>query len=161
MFKSEIRFNGILWMWEPGELLELSLQPNWWGIPGKHFKPQLLEKQQNPTGRALPLKADGSPAASSLSYPAKITIKGQRALSVLPWSCSSAHSSTFGLSSSVLLIRQGAGAGRGQPWLPHPPWALPCSPSVALQVPGSSSTSNPPLAHQGSNRANSSIFIFY
>lgn len=84
-----------------------------------------LKSRRILTGRALPLKADGSPAASSLSYPGKIIIKGQRALSALPWSCSSLQSSTFGLSSSVPLIKHWGGAGRGQPWLPHLPPAQP------------------------------------
>lgn len=157
MFKSEIRFNGILWMWEPGELLELSLQPNWWGIPGKHFKPQLLEKQQNPTGRALPLKADGSPAASSLSYPAKITIKGQRALSVLPWSCSSAHCSTFGLSSSVLLIsreQEQAEVSPGCHILPEPCPAL-------LQWHCRCQAAPPPATHPWHIRAQTELTLLF
>lgn len=126
-----------------------------------------LKSRRILTGRALPLKADGSPAASSLSYPGKIIIKGQRALSALPWSCSSLQSSTFGLSSSVPLIKHWGGAGRGQLWLPHLPPAQP-SPAgssplqgVTLQVPGSSSTNNSALGDQASNRINSSIFIFF
>lgn len=91
-----------------------------------------LKSRRILTCRVLPLKADGSPAASSLSYPGKIIIKGTKSsFCALPWSCSSLQSSTFGLSSSVPLIKRWGGAGRGQLWLPHPP----AQPSPALLAP--------------------------
>lgn len=153
-------------MWEPVKFLELSLQSNWWRIPRKHLKPQLLKKQENPDMHSPTLKSRWFPSCQLLVIPRKNNNKGTKSsFCALPWSCSSLQSSTFGLSSSVPLINQWGGAGRGQLWLPHPlPSPALLAPlllhGMTLQVPGSSSTNDSSLGVQGLNTMNSSGFIF-
>lgn len=152
-------------MWEPVKFLELSLQSNWWRIPRKHLKPQLLKKQENPDMHSPTLKSRWFPSCQLLVIPRKNNNKGTKSsFCALPWSCSSLQSSTFGLSSSVPLINQWGGAGRGQLWLPHPlPSPALLAPlllhGVTLQVPGSSSTKR--LIPGSSGLKYNELFWFY
>lgn len=140
----QIRFNAIICMWEPAKFLEPSLQPNWWRIPRKHLKPQLLKKQENPDMQSPTLKSRWFPSCQLLVIPRKNNNKGTKSsFCALPWSCSSLQSSTFGLSSSVPLINHRGGAGRGQLWLPHPL----SSPALLAPSPWSDTTGARQLSH--------------
>lgn len=103
-------FNVITWVWDLVRCLMLPFQSHCWGLTGEHLKPQcqFLKAGHDPDRCENYSSTQMVLSCSFLSYPVKITLKGQRALSICPRRAGARfpQSSTFALYSTAQFMKE-------------------------------------------------------